>query len=166
MQRRTVLGGTASLLAFGGCLDVQSLDGAEGDGGGGDADGGGGGDGGTVDESGTMAVTVDGEPVDLTADRFQAEYADEDVRFHFHDGDDRWYMEGERVTFAEGIDLLPRFGYERDGDAHVVTIDGTTYDSGDADVEVAFRVDGEAVDPVDHEVRDGEHLVVEVTTGA
>lgn len=162
MQRRTVLAGTASLLATGGCLDVQSLDG-EGEGSG---DGSSDGDGDTVEASGTIDVTVDGEPVDLTADRFQAEYADESIRFHFHDGDEQWYMEGERVTFAEGIDLLPRFGYERDGDAHVVTVDGTTYDAGDADVEVAFRVDGEAVDPVEHDVRDGEHLVVEITTGA
>lgn len=164
MQRRTVLAGTASILAAGGCLDVQSLEGAEGDGGSGDGEGGVG-DGGDLDESGTIEVTVDGAPIDLAADRFQSEYADEDVRFHFHDGDDRWYMEGERVTFGRGIDLLPRFAYERDGDAHVVTVDGTTYDSGDADVEVAFRVDGEAVDPLDHAVRDGEHLVVEVTTG-
>lgn len=163
MQRRTVLVGTASLLALGGCLDVRSLDGEGDDGGDGGDDGSGDGE---VNESGTIEVTVDGDPVDLTADRFQAEYADEDVRFHFHEGDDRWYMEGERVTFATGIDLLPRFGYERRGDAHVLTVDGTTYDSGEGGTAVAFRVDGEAVDPVDLEVRDGQHLVVEVTTDA
>lgn len=160
MQRRTLLAGTASLLPLGGCLDVQSIDeegdiedDAEGDG---DED---------FYESGTIEVSVDGEPVDLTADRFQAEYADEDVRFHFHAGDDRWHMEHERVTIAEGIDLLPRFTYGREDGAHVVTVDGTTYDGRDAATEISFRVDGESVDTESYEVKGGDHVDVEITTG-
>lgn len=163
MQRRSVLAGAASALALGGCLDVRSV----GDGGAGDA-GGAGGDGsgdGEFYESGPMEVTVDGEAVDLTADRFQAEHADEDIRFHFHEGDDLWHMERERVTFATAVDLLPRFAYAREDDAHVVTVDGTTYDGREQGTEIAFRVDGDPVDPTAHEVRDGQHLVVAVTTG-
>lgn len=164
MRRRTVLAGCASLFAsgLGGCLEVRPL--------GGDGSGDDGGDGATGDgasaPSGTMEVLVDGQPVDLTADRFQAEYADEDVRFHFHEGDENWYMEGEPVTFAQAVDLLPRFAYERRGDAHVVTVDGETYDGREAATEVAFRVDGDPVDPQTYDVRDGDHLVLEVTTGA
>ena len=167
MRRRTVLAGCGTLFAPGlvGCLEVRPLEGGgdSGDGNGGDGDGAAGD--GEFYESGTMEVHVDGDPVDLAADRFQAEYADEDVRFHFHEDDENWHMEGERVTFAEGVDLLPRFAYERRDDAHVVTVDGETYDGREAGTDIEFRVDGEAVDPVEYDVRDGDHLVVEVTTG-
>lgn len=147
MYRRTALAGVA-LLATGGCLDVAPLSGEDDE----------------FHETGSMEVVVDGEAVDLTADRFQAEHADEDPRFHFHEDDEKWHMERERVTFARAVDLLPHFAYERDDGAHVVTIDGTAYDAGDPLTEVAFRVDGEPVDPTDHRVRDGQHLVLEVTT--
>ena len=147
MHRRTALAGVA-LVATGGCLDVTSLRGEDEE----------------FHETGSMEVVVDGEAVDLTADRFQAEYAEEDPRFHFHEDDEEWHMERERVTFARAIDLLPRFAYDREGGAHAVTVDGERYDDADPLTEVAFRVDGEPVDPRTHEVRDGEHLVLEVTT--
>lgn len=176
MHRRSVLARCGALVAggLGGCLEVRPLEGAGGDdttGEGSDGSGGEGGDDGATspgdDEfyaSGTMAVVVDGAPVDLTADRFQAEYADEAIRFHFHEGDENWHMESERVTFAEAVDLLPRFAYDRQGDAHVVTVDGERYDGRDAGITIAFRVDGESVDPVAYDVQDGDHLVLEVTT--
>lgn len=150
MYRRTVLAGAASLVAAGGCLDIASVRRGDDE----------------FHKTGTMEVIVDGEAVDLTADRFQAEYADEDPRFHFHEDDEKWHMEGERVTVALAIDLLPRFAYERDGDAHVVTVDGTTYDGSEPLTEVAFRVDGEPIDPTAYELHEGDHLVLEVTTGA
>jgi hypothetical protein len=148
MQRRTALAGIA-LLSTGGCLDVASLRG----------------DDEKFDETGTMEVVVDGDAVDLTVDRFQAEHADEDPRFHFHEDDEKWHMERERVTFARAIDLLPRFEHVREDGAHIVTVDGDRYDGSEPLTEVAFRVDGDPVDPTNHEVRDGEHLILEVTTG-
>ena len=161
VQRRSVLAGCASIVAFGGCLDVRSVGDDSADAPDDAVDG--------SDEefyeSGTVEVTVDGEAVDLTADRFQAEHADEDVRFHLHEGDELWHMERERVTFATAIDLLPRFAYAREGGAHVVTVDGTTYDGREPGTEIAFRVDGGSVDPTRYEVQDGDHLVVAVTTG-
>lgn len=158
MQRRTVVAVTAGLFSLGGCLDVGPLDGE-----GGDADDAPAGDG---QKSGTMTVTVDDDPVDLRADRFQAEYADGDVRFHFHEGDAKWYNEGADVTFAQAVDLLPRFAYDRRDGAHVLTVDCTTYDARDSGVAVAFRADGDVVDPTAYVVRDGDHLVLEVATGA
>jgi len=152
MRRRDFLVGGA-LVGLTGCLDVRPS--------GGDSNP-------TEDsfyETGTIDVRVEGEAVDLTADRFQAEHADEDVRFHFHEGDKNWHMERERVTFARGIDLLPRFAYRREDGANVITIDGTTYDERDDGPDVAFRVDGAAVDPTTYELRGGDRLVVEVTTG-
>jgi hypothetical protein len=86
-----------------------------------------------VDASGDIEVRIDGERFDLSADRFQAEHAENDsLAFHLREdaaGDDRWYMEGEkRVTVAEGIDLLPHFAYEDAGDGDVLTVDGRSYD--------------------------------------
>ncbi|MFP4591082.1 MAG: hypothetical protein ACLFM8_06445 [Halobacteriales archaeon] len=142
MRRRTLIAGVAIALA--GCL----------------------GDDERLDARGDIAVTVDGEPVDLTADRFQAEHVeDAPLDFHLHEGDDDWYMEGERrVTVAEAIDLLPAFGYERTDDGVELTIDGTTYDLASSAVEVTYLVDGVRVDPEDHRLADGETVHIEVET--
>lgn len=172
MRRRTLLAGSGTLLGgvatLAGCLEVQPLEG-DGDGGGPGDPGGDGTSGDRTDDgefyaSGTMEVLVDGNRVDLTADRFQAEYADEDIRFHFHEGDENWHMEEDRVTFAAAVDLLPRFAYERRDGAHVVTVDGESYDGRQAGTTIEFRVDGEPVDPVGYDVQDGDHLALEVTT--
>ncbi len=113
---------------------------------------------------------IDGDPFDLSADRFQAEHADDySMNFHLHESDDYWYNDhpesGERVTFAEAIGLLPEFtSDERDGE-HVVTIDDTEYDGRESAVELEFFVDDERVDPTEHVVRDGDALRLEITTG-
>ena len=119
-------------------------------------------------DRGELAVVVDGEPVDLSADRFQAENVENDsVAFHLHERDEYWYMEGEEpVTFAEGIDLLPRFAYANREGAHVVTVDGTEYDGRDSSTAITFLVDGEVVDPTTYEVQDGDSLRLEVETDA
>ena len=118
-------------------------------------------------ERGEIDVLVDGEPVDLSADRFQAEHApNHSIDFHFHEFDEYWYMEGERVTFAEGLDLLPFFTFEEADGAVVLTADRTTYDEREPDVEIEFFVDDEPVDPTTHAVSDGEYLRVEIETGS
>ncbi|MXV62991.1 hypothetical protein GS429_13115 [Natronorubrum sp. JWXQ-INN-674] len=146
MNRRTVLLACSSLLPLAGCSMIFDE---------------------RLDARGTIAIVVDGEPVDLTADRYQSEHAaNESIDFHFHEGDEYWYMEGEEpVTFAEGIDLLPHFGYDQRGTDHVVTIDGTSYDGSDPDTELTFFVDSETVDPTSYELSDGEDLRLEITTG-
>ena len=116
-------------------------------------------------ERGTLEVVVDGEPIDLSADRFQAEHADEySIDFHFHEFDDYWYMEGDRVTFAGGIDRLPHFAYEETVRGHVVTADGTTYDEADEGTAIEFEANGKPVDPTEYDVRDGDELRVEIET--
>ncbi|MEF8914486.1 hypothetical protein [Natronomonas sp.] len=120
-----------------------------------------------VSASGDLGIRIDGDPFDLTADRFQSEHADESIAFHLHDGDGKWYMEGdERVTVGEGLDLLPQFAYDRDEGFHVLTIDGTTYDQREAGTDFAFSVDDVLVDPTAWEPADGEAIQVDVTTGA
>lgn len=121
---------------------------------------------GGIDASGEIEITVNGEPIDLTQERLQAENADNSsLAFHFHEGDGLWYMEGERVTFAEGIDLLPYFGYEKGDAGHSLTYDGTTYAESDGGTEVSFSADGEEVEPTEYELRGGESLRIEVETG-
>ncbi|MFC4543242.1 hypothetical protein ACFO5R_15030 [Halosolutus amylolyticus] len=146
MKRRAVLASVSSVPLLAGCLVEEKT---------------------AILGRGSIDVVVDGEPIDLSANRFQSEYAENDsIAFHLHEGHDEWFMEGEDpVTFAEGIDLLPHFEYtDADGD-HVVTIDGETYDAGDPETELTFTVDGEAVDPTEYEVRDGDALRLEITTG-
>lgn len=145
MKRRAVVVSTAGLVSCGGCVFT---------------------DGEVESDRGELEVVVNGSAIDLTADRFQAEHADnESVAFHLHERDEYWYMEGDGpVTFAEGIALLPRFEYSRrDGD-HVVTVDGTVYDAREPTTEIDWFVDGESVDPTSYELRDGDQLRLEIST--
>lgn len=148
MQRRAFLAATAT-LAGAGCITRTPL-----------------GEGERVDASGDITVRIDGERLDLSADRFQSEHADSDsIAFHLHSGDDNWYMEGEeRVTVGEGLDLLPAFEYAREDGFHVLTIDDTTYDQRDGGADFAFFVDGSLVDPTAWELADGEAIRLDVTT--
>ena len=118
-----------------------------------------------VDASGEIEIRIDGEAFDLSVDRFQAEHAEEhSLAFHLHESDDRWYMEGrEQVTFAEGIGLLPNFEYRHVEGSHVIGIDDRTYDEREGG-EIEFAVDGEPVDPIEYELRDGDSLLVTIST--
>lgn len=114
---------------------------------------------------GDIDVVVDGEPVDLSADRFQAEYADDyAIEFHLHDFDDYWYMEGDRyVTVAEGIDLLPEMAFAVEDDDIVYELDGDRFDEATGDT-IEVTVDDEPVDPAAYVLQHGDHVIVDVTT--
>lgn len=149
MNRRAVIGATAGLVSLSGCLFGENDEG--------DIDG---------HESGDIDIVIDGESVDLSADRFQAEnIEDEAIDFHLHEGDNRWYMDRNRVTFAEAIDLLPHFEYDRSDGSHVVTYDGTVYNGGEPGTELTFAIDGEPVEPTETELHDGDALRLEIATG-
>lgn len=122
----------------------------------------------SVDARGDIEVMVDGDPVDLGADRFQAEHAEgSSPAFHLHEGDEHWYMEGDRrVTLAEAIDLLPRFGYTSTDDGIAITVDGVTYHTGQPGTSLTCYVDGERVDPMAHRLADGESIRIELSTSA
>jgi hypothetical protein len=148
MQRRAFLAATAALTGAG-CVTTSPL--GEGDG--------------RLSASGDITVRIDGEAFDLTADRFQSEHADEAVDFHLHEGDDDWYMEGEeRVTVAEALGLLPHFSFRGDSGYRRLTIDDTRYDEASAGTELAAFVDDALVDPSPYRLRDGDDLLVAVTT--
>lgn len=145
MKRRAVVLGVVGLATLGGCLSEDDD---------------------RIDERGEIEIVIDGDPVDLSEDRYQAEHADNySVDFHLHEGTDDWFMEGEeRVTFGEAIDLLPYFSFETvDGD-HVVEHDGTVYDEGDEGTEMAFVVNEDDVEPTEYTLEDGDAMVLEITT--
>lgn len=149
MRRRGVMLSAAAVVSAAGCIGLEQLDS------GGDR----------LDAKGTIEITIDGSPVDLTHERFQAENAeDSSLAFHFHDSDERWYMEGyEPVSFVEAIDHIPHFEYANEGGEHVITYE-TVYDGGEQGTTIAFRVNGDSVEPTEYELEDGDHLEVEITT--
>lgn len=149
MQRRTVIAGTVFVLA--GCVSPDYWANGEGDS--------------THGESGTIAIFIDGEPFDLSEDRFQAEYADAfALEFHLHEFDDRWYMEGdEPVSVGEGLNLLPHFACVPVGEEIRLEIDGTVYDGSDEDTTIVVTVNDGAIDPFDYVLTDGDDIIVEIT---
>lgn len=153
MKRRAVIGATATLVSLAGCVFA-------------DGDLGVGSDSEPEYERGELEVVVDNSEIDLSADRFQAEHADNhSIEFHLHEHDEYWYIEGEGpVTFATGIDLLPHFEYSQQNETHVVTIDGTEYDGREAGTTVTFLANGETVEPTAYELQDGDDLRLEITT--
>ncbi|THE65733.1 hypothetical protein D8Y22_06070 [Salinadaptatus halalkaliphilus] len=146
MYRRQVLLGTGAVVSLAGCLSDDS----------------------EIDEMerGRIEIVIDDEPVDLEADRFQSEHAEEySIDFHFHEFDEFWYMEGEkRVTFAEAIDLIPHFEYATDEGEHVLTYDGTTYDTNHSEIHISFFHNDDPVDPTEQLLYNGDELLVEVET--
>lgn len=122
--------------------------------------------GGELHGEGQITVEVDDKPVNLSADRFQSEYADDwSLEFHLHAWDDHWYMEGEEpVTVAEGISHLPEFHYEESNAAPIIEIDGDTYDTSDPNVSLTVRINGDEVDPSEYVLEDGDEIEVVVTT--
>lgn len=122
---------------------------------------------GSVNASGPIDLVIDGEPFDLTQDRFQAEHAaDAALAFHLHAGDGQWYMEADRpVTVGEGLDLLPHVSYDRAEGYHTLAIDEDVFDERVAGTELLCLVDDALVDPTAWELADGEELMVVVGTG-
>lgn len=115
--------------------------------------------------TGSIDVVVDGAPLDLSRDQFQAERPEDDSRtFRLRDSDDGWSADGhERITVADGVDMLPQFSYRRNG-WRVLTVGETAYDERDVGTETAFFVDGSLVDPEARELDDGDSILVEITT--
>lgn len=145
VSRRVVIGGLSG-LALAGCLGDDEEE--------------------RLDHRGEIEIRIDGEPVDLSKDRYQAEHADEyAMAFHLHEGSDQWYNEGqEPVTIAEGLDKLPEWSFTVEEQGYVLSIDDETWDSREDGVNIETAVNEEAVAPEDYELEDGDAILVEVET--
>jgi len=114
---------------------------------------------------GTINVTIDGQQLDFSQQRYQLQ----DEEFHFEAGNGRiWHTHATGVTLAEGMATL---GIDVTADS--VTFQGTTYRDGDPGTEVIVEVEGESVDPTSYVFRgtetgrnaeQGDHVRIVVRT--
>lgn len=111
---------------------------------------------GSVHYHGGIEVTVDGESVDFSRDRYQFQ-ADP---FHFENGDgSQWHVHAQDVTLEYAMGTL---GIEVTTDT--VTFDGTTYRDGDEGTNVTVTVNGEQVTPSEYVLQEGDQIRVVVET--
>ncbi|MDX1745764.1 MAG: hypothetical protein R3324_07490, partial [Halobacteriales archaeon] len=111
---------------------------------------------GSVHLHGTIEMTVDGEAVDFSRDRYQLQ-AD---AFHFESREGgRWHVHARGVTLGWAMATL---GIEVTGSS--VTVEGRTYRDGADGVSVTVEVNGEPVSPASYVLREGDHVRIVVET--
>ena len=104
---------------------------------------------GSVHYHGTIDVTIDGQELDFSRQRFQYE-ADP---FHFEDGDgEQWHVHARGVTLSYAMGTL---GIEVT--ENTVTYEGTTYGD-DPDETAVVEVNGESVTPDEYVLEEGDHI--------
>ncbi len=148
MSRRQV-GGVVATVLLAGCLS-----------------GGGSEDDGADVAAGDIELIIDEEPYDLSQDHLQAEHAEEySMSFHFHEYDDRWHRHGaEPVTVGDGLDLLPGFMCEQDGDMRL-EIEDAVYDASEPNTEISVTMNNESVEAFEYVPQDGDAIRIEISTG-
>jgi hypothetical protein len=125
-----------------------------------DGSGGNGADGptavGSVHYHGSMVVSIEGQQLDFSRDRYQLQ----DQAFHYEAGDGtQWHVHAQRVTLQYALDTL---GIEVT--ASTVTFDGTTYRDADPGTTVTVEVNGNAITPSSYELAGGDSVRVIVET--
>ncbi len=114
---------------------------------------------GAVHYHGAIQVTIDGQPLDFSRERYQLQ----DDYFHFEGGNgDRWHVHGRGVTLAYAMETV---GIElRDG-GDTLAFDGTTYRDGDSGTNVSVTVNGESVAPGEYVLQEGDTVRIVAETG-
>ncbi|MBX0324293.1 hypothetical protein EGH21_14785 [Halomicroarcula sp. F13] len=103
---------------------------------------------------GRLNMTVDGEPVDFT----QEKYVMAEEAFHFH-GDEnaaRWHGHSLNLTAAYALSTFPGMNVSEDA----MTYNGTTYMENGSETSFTVTVDGEEVDPNTYVLKDGDSIEV------
>ncbi|QCC51087.1 hypothetical protein [Halapricum salinum] len=94
---------------------------------------------GESDFHGAINVTIDGERLDFSRERFQLQ----DSAFHFENGNGAvWHGHADALTLRYAMATLGLNVTDS-----TVTYDGTTYRDSDPDTTVRVRIDGEDADP-------------------
>lgn len=110
---------------------------------------------GSVHYHGTINVTVAGERVDFSQNRYQLQ-ADP---FHFESGEgNRWHGHAQGVTLQWAMQSLD-INVTEDS----VTFEGTTYRDSDPDVSVEVTVNDQPVVPSEYVLQEGDHIRIVVT---
>lgn len=113
---------------------------------------------GSVHYHGGIEMTVDGEAVDFSRDRYQFQ-ADP---FHFENGDgSQWHVHARDVTLEYAMGTL---GIDVTSDS--VTFEGTTYRDSDEGTNVTVAVNGEQVTPSEYVLREGDQIRIVVETSS
>lgn len=113
---------------------------------------------GSVHYHGTMEMSVLGDPVDFSQDRYQ--FSTTGVRaFHFEGGGGRrWHAHAQGVTLHWAMQSLG-INVTR----NTVTFEGTIYRDSDPNVSVAVTVNGQSVTPSKYVLREGDQVRIAVT---
>lgn len=112
---------------------------------------------GSVHYHGTINMTIDGERVDFTESKYKQPR--ENPAFHFEGTNDpRWHVHAQDVTLFYAMATL---------DIKVipgeVVFDGVVYREQDPGVDIRIAVNGEAVDPREYVLTDGDDIHIVVT---
>ncbi|MCL7417663.1 MAG: hypothetical protein M8354_07480 [Halalkalicoccus sp.] len=110
----------------------------------------------TADDSGTIALEVDGEAVDFSEDRYLLQ--DECFLFQAFDNAEVWHVHCQGVTLEYAMGTL---GIDLTADS--VTLDDRTFTDG-TDAEIETVVDDNDVDPSRHILEDGDDVRITVNT--
>ena len=104
--------------------------------------------------SGRMRVVVAGDEINVSGE------GSTELGFQFaDDGSYVWDAEGENVTLAEALSTL-----DVEAANETLTYDGETYRESTEGVSIAYRVNGEPVDPTERTLSDGDEVWVFVST--
>jgi hypothetical protein len=113
---------------------------------------------GSVHYHGAIQVTIDGQTLDFSRDRYQLR----NDYFHFEGGNgDRWHVHGQGVTLGYAMGTL---GIDIQDGGDAVTFGNATYRDSDAGTSVTVTVNGEAVDPSTYVLQEGDRVRVVVET--
>lgn len=107
---------------------------------------------------GDIDMTIAGDSVDFTRDRYQN--PSHQAYFHFEGGEAHWHAHSWSVSLAYAMDTLPGINVTADS----VTYNGTTYHRSDAGTSITITVNGEPVDPSSYILKDGDRINITVTT--
>lgn len=120
---------------------------------------------------GKLFMDIDGDLVDFTQPKYYLDNLQDEkpetVYFHFHEsahGPNEWSNEKKIITFARGLNLLPGIEYEKRGETHAVTYEGTTYDGQTQGTSVRIYEGTEEIDPTNHQVRHNDNFWVQIDT--
>lgn len=106
---------------------------------------------------GTIDFTVDGEQLDFSREKYQE--AGHNDHFHFEGGHaNPWHAHSAHVTLAYAMSTLDGINMTDES----ITYNGTTYPYDGENGTVTVTVNGDAVDPSEYYLKDGDSVNIEI----
>ncbi|WP_336360076.1 hypothetical protein [Haladaptatus sp. ZSTT2] len=116
-----------------------------------------------IHQHGTLYLEIDGERVDFSREKFFGG----PLEFHFHEDGKQyeWHNEKSYITLAEALNYIPDISYENSGSDHMLTVEGTTYDTTEG-ADITFAERDTEIDPTTYELEELDIYWVKVETDA